>query len=163
MSPVTKEFLAQTIHYLALNPPRVANCLARLSEAQLWEKPNGQTNSVGNLLLHLCGNIRQYLVAGLGGEADERQRDTEFSTQGGYCKAELLTMLESSLAQGIDKIQRCTEEDLLKRQMIQCFEYSGIGILVHVTEHFSYHVGQIALYTKLWTAEDLGFYAGLDL
>ncbi len=163
MSPITTDLIQQTIHYISLNPPRVANCLARISEAQLWEKPNAQTNSIGNLILHLCGNIRQYLIAGLGGEADIRQRDKEFSTGGGYNKAALLLLLEETVEAGLVKIANTTEAELLQASVIQGIHYTGVGILLHVSEHFSYHVGQIALYTKLWTAEDLGFYADYDL
>lgn len=163
MSPIATDLIQQSIHYISLNPPRVANCLARISEQQLWQKPNEQTNSIGNLILHLCGNIRQYLIAGLGGEPDTRQRALEFSTAGGYNKAALLALLEETVEAGIATIANTPEAELLRASNIQGIDYTGVGILLHVSEHFSYHVGQIALYTKLWTAEDLGFYAGYDL
>jgi len=159
----TAEFKAQIIHFLELNPPRVANCLDRLSDAEVWRKPNGQTNSIANLILHLCGNIRQYAIASLGRQADTRQRSLEFSTTEGFSKAELQQRLDATVAAAIAVIRAAPKPELLRVRKVQGFDYTGIGILIHVTEHFSYHVGQIALYTKLLKEEDLGFYADLDL
>ncbi|MEL6274042.1 MAG: DinB family protein [Bacteroidota bacterium] len=157
------EFRQQIIHFIQENPPRIAKCLQQLSEDEVWRKPNGQTNSVANLILHLCGNIRQYAIASLGGQPDIRERDLEFSTQGGLDKRELLLKLNSTVEEAIATIRFVSDEELLRTRTVQGFEYTGIGILIHVTEHFSYHVGQIALYTKLLKDQDLGFYAGLDL
>jgi uncharacterized damage-inducible protein DinB len=160
---VTAEFRAQIIHFLELNPPRIANCLGRLTEEEVWRKPNNHTNSIANLILHLCGNIRQYVTASLGGQPDTRERAREFTTTGGLTKAELLAQLQKTVAEAVAVIQSVPDAELLRRREVQGFDYTGIGILVHVTEHFSYHTGQIALYTKLLKDEDLGFYADLDL
>lgn len=159
----TAEFRAQTIHFLELNPPRIANCLGRLSEEEVWHKPNQQTNSIANLILHLCGNIGQYVLASLGRQPDTREREREFTTTGGLSKAELLGRLDRTVAKAVEVIRTTPDEELLRERAVQGFNYTGIGILVHVTEHFSYHTGQIALYTKLLKNEDLGFYADLDL
>lgn len=163
MSPFATEFCQQTIHFLELNPPRIANCLSRLTESQVWQKPNSQTNSIGNLILHLCGNIRQYAISSLGNLPDVRVRDKEFSAIGGPAKTELLAKLDATVYEAVTIIRACSEAELMRVRMVQGFSYTGIGILVHVTEHFSYHVGQIALYTKLLVEEDLGFYADVDL
>jgi uncharacterized damage-inducible protein DinB len=160
---VTAELRAQIIHFLELNPPRIANCISRLSEEEVWRKPNSQTNSIANLILHLCGNIRQYVVASLGGQPDTRERKREFTTTGGLTKPELLLQLQKTVAEAVAVIRSVPDTELLRHREVQGFDYTGIGILVHVTEHFSYHTGQIALYTKLLKDEDLGFYAGLDL
>jgi uncharacterized damage-inducible protein DinB len=163
MSPFATEFCQQTVYFLELNPPRIANCLGRLTELQVWQKPNSQTNSIGNLILHLCGNIRQYAVSSLGGLPDVRVRDEEFSITGGPTKAALLTQLEETVAEAVKTINACSETELMRKRSVQGFTYTGIGILVHLTEHFSYHVGQVALYTKLLKDEDLGFYEDVDL
>lgn len=163
MSPFATEFCQQTIYFLELNPPRIINCLNRLTEQQVWQKPNSQTNSIGNLILHLCGNIRQYAISSLGGSSDVRIRDEEFSVTGGPTKAELFAKLEATVAEAVSTINTISETELMRERSVQGFTYTGIGIMVHVTEHFSYHVGQIALYTKLLKNEDLGFYADMDL
>jgi uncharacterized damage-inducible protein DinB len=158
-----KEFITQAIRHFEENPPRIKNCLNRLSEAEVWQKPNSQSNSIGNLILHLYGNITQYAVASLGGQPDKRQRDLEFSTRGGISKEELLKLIQDAAHQAVETMRNCSSEELLRKRMVQGFEYSGIGIIIHVTEHFSYHTGQIAFWTKYIKEEDLGFYANLDL
>lgn len=158
-----QEFIEQAIRHFEENPPRIANCLNRLSESQVWQKPNSQTNSIANLILHLCGNITQYAMASLGNQPDQRERDLEFSTTGGFTKADLLDRIEKTAQQAVQVMRNCSEEELLRKRLVQGFEYSGIGIIIHVTEHFSYHTGQIAFWTKYLVEQDLGFYADLDL
>ncbi len=135
----------------------------RLTEAQVWEEANDSTNSIANLILHLCGNISQYIHSSLGNTADVRERDLEFSTIDGYSKKELLNKITQVTEKAVEVIQNSKTEQLLAMRKVQGFEMTGVSIVVHVTEHYSYHVGQIALLTKLMVGEDLGFYADLDL
>lgn len=160
---ISQEFISQSVHRLELNTPRIATCLAELSEDEVWQRPNESSNSVGNLILHLCGNITQYIISSIGGEADNRIRDEEFSATGGYTKTELLNKLETTVSNAVAVIQSCNEESLLKVRSVQGFTYSSIGNIIHVTEHYSYHTGQIALLTKVLKNKDLGFYAGMNL
>ena len=160
---LTQEIIAQSIFRMQENPPRIKNCLERLSETEVWQKPNEASNSIGNLILHLCGNITQYIIASLGNTEDQRTRDLEFSTTGGFSKAVLLEKIEDVVKNATEVIEKCEAEDLLKVRSVQGFEFSGIGIIIHVVEHLSYHTGQIAFWTKYIKGEDLGFYAGLDL
>jgi len=160
---ITKEFINQSIEKLNENGPRIQICLDQLSEEEIWKSPNKSSNSVGNLILHLCGNITQYIISSLGKEEDERQRDKEFSLQSGYSKSELMMMLNSTVNKSIEVISDVTDEALLQVRSVQGFHHSGIGIIIHVVEHYSYHTGQIAFWTKLLKDRDLGFYAGLDL
>ena len=83
---ISSELLQKSIHFLALNPPRIKKCLNQLSEEEVWKKPNATTNSIGNLIIHLCGNITQYIHSSLGNHLDTRNRDLEFSTEGGLSK-----------------------------------------------------------------------------
>ena len=160
---ISKEFIQQSIHFIALNPSRIQKCLNQLTEEQVWIKPNSQTNSIGNLVLHLCGNITQYIHHSMGGEKDSRKRDLEFSTTGGFSKKELIEKLEFVVQKATQIIQNCSEDELMRTRLVQGFSYTGIGIIIHVTEHFSYHTGQIALWTKYLVEKDLGFYADYDL
>ncbi|MFK8007046.1 MAG: DinB family protein [Saprospiraceae bacterium] len=159
----SSEFTQQSIYYLSLNPPRIEKCLLQLSEDQVWKKPNANTNSIGNLILHLCGNITQYAHASLGNEKDLRKRDLEFSTEGGFSKKELLEKITIVTEKAIQVIENISDEELLRMRNVQGFHYSGISIIIHITEHFSYHVGQIAFFTKLLCNKDLGFYEDFDL
>lgn len=157
------EFKEQAIYRMEESRKRVLACLDLVPEERIWEQPNSALNSMGNLVLHLCGNITQYILTTLGGAADNRNRDAEFSTRGGKNREELKKLFDSVLQQSIDRIALATDAELAAVKAVQVYELSGIGIILHVTEHLSYHTGQIALLTKLITEEDLGFYKGLDL
>jgi len=160
---ISSELKEQSIYFLSLNPPRIEKCLLQLSEEEIWQKPNSNSNSIGNLILHLCGNITQYIHASLGNEPDQRERDLEFSTKGGYSKNELLEKITKVTDKAIYIIQNVSEEDLIRKRQVQGFEYSGVGIIIHVTEHYSYHVGQISYWTKVLKDKDLGYYEDFDL
>jgi uncharacterized damage-inducible protein DinB len=158
-----QEFAIQIAHHMELNTPRIEKTLAELTEAELWQRPNAHSNSVGNLLLHLCGNITQYVHASLGGQPDHRVRDAEFVAEGGLDKAALLAKLCSTVSQATQIIRTASREEMMRERTVQGFKMSGIGISVHVCEHYSYHTGQIAFWVKLLKNKDLGFYAGMDL
>tara|TARA_Y100001949_G_scaffold154983_1_gene142931 strand:- start:134 stop:643 length:510 start_codon:yes stop_codon:yes gene_type:complete len=163
MEAFAQEFKNQCIYQMELNPPRIKTCFDQLSEADIWQKPNESLNSIGNLVLHLCGNIRQYAISSLGQSTDVRSRSEEFSATGGFSKSELIQKLDATVAEAVQTIRNVSEEELMRKRMVQGFEYSGIGIIIHVTEHFSYHTGQIAFWTKQLKNKDLGFYADRDL
>ncbi len=162
-NPLCDEYIQQILFRFNENTPRIETCLSQLSEAQLWQRPNAASNSVGNLLLHLCGNITQYVIASLGHQTDTRNRNAEFAATEGATKAELWHQLTTTVTTASAIIRSLDETELLRVRMVQGFELSGIGITLHVTEHYSYHTGQIAFWTKLLTSQDLGFYAHMDL
>lgn len=156
-------FLNDSIQHLNEYTQRIQTCLQHLTEEEVWHKPNAASNSVANLILHLCGNMTQYVLSSLGGLPDERQRDLEFSTTGGLTKEELFAQLSTVVTSVTEVIQQQDEASLLQTRTVQGFQKTGIAIILHITEHYSYHTGQIALLTKLMTNQDLGFYKGLDL
>lgn len=143
--------------------PRIRRCLAELSVDEIWARPNEQTVSAGNLVLHLAGNVRQYIVATLGGVPDVRERSKEFSNPGPMPTAELLGVLERSLADASRVLDALDVTRLLDSHRVQGFVETGLSIIVHVVEHFSYHTGQIAYLTKATKNVDLGFYRGKNL
>jgi uncharacterized damage-inducible protein DinB len=163
MTDLRAEFIAQSVFRLEENTPRIKKCLDQLTEEEIWLRPNESSNSIGNLILHLCGNIRQYAVSSISGLEDSRVRDLEFSTTGGPTKAELYEKLSQTVGNAVSTIRSMDEAGLLQVRSVQGFSLSGIGIIIHVTEHYSYHTGQIAFWTKLIKNKDLGFYAGMDL
>jgi uncharacterized damage-inducible protein DinB len=143
--------------------PRLRKCLGMLSEEEIWSRPNSEANSVGNLVLHLCGNVRQWVCTGLGGQADVRDRAREFSERGPIPTRELIERLELTMAEARAVIRELDVHTLLEKRPVQIYEENAVTILIHVTEHFSYHVGQIAYFVKARKGGDLGFYAGADL
>jgi uncharacterized damage-inducible protein DinB len=143
--------------------PRIRQCLAQMSVEEIWARPNEQTVSAGNLVLHLAGNVRQYVIATLGGVPDVRERQAEFDAAGPMPTAELLERLEKTMAEAAGVIDRVDVTRLLETHRVQGFVESGLSILVHVVEHFSYHTGQLAYIVKSRKNVDLGFYRGKNL
>lgn len=138
-------------------------CLEQLPEKAIWQKPNESTNSIGNLILHLCGNITQYGIASIQNLEDNRQRDEEFAVSSGFTKEELIQKLSNTIDEAKRAFYEAPLEELLRKRSVQGFNFSGVANIIHVTEHLSYHTGQIALWTKILNNTDLGFYDGVDL
>lgn len=113
-SLIFDEFKANAVLRMGENIPRIEKCLVLLSEDEVWHKPNTNLNSVGNLLLHLCGNITQYIVSSLGGEPDKRIRDEEFGAKGGYTKAELFDKISSTISTACAVINNASPEELMR-------------------------------------------------
>lgn len=156
---VGSAFIDRALEYLLGHyGPKIERCLEKLTDEQIWWRPNEDSNSIGNLVLHLCGNARQWIVAGVGSEADTRVRDSEFAQRDAITRAELLTLLRLTLTD-VEKVLRAVAPDtLLSHRQIQGHDVDVLEAIFHVTEHFSMHTGQIILLTKLLTASDLRFY-----
>jgi len=158
-----QEFIDQSIFRLEESLPRIIQCLNELNEEQIWQRPNQHSNSVGNLVLHLCGNVRQYIISNLGNQADTRTRDAEFAMRDGYDRQQLTEKITTTITESVEIVRELSTEDLLKERSVQGFRQTGINTIIHVVEHFSYHTGQIAFWTKLLKDIDLAFYGDMDL
>lgn len=143
--------------------PRIYQCLDTLNTSQIWDRPNEHIPSVGNLVLHLCGNVHQWIVSGLCGKEDIRQREREFEPGQLLDKSELKEKLDALQFLVRSELERLPDERLKETLTIQGFEVSGFSAVIHVIEHFSYHTGQITTLTKLFVNRDLGYYADRDL
>ncbi|QDH78376.1 DUF1572 domain-containing protein [Echinicola soli] len=160
---LVKETIKHSVFRLEENNSKILSCLEWLSEDEIWEKPNESSNSMGNLVLHLCGNLTQYLLSSLGKVEDKRDRDAEFSASKTMDKQALIDKLNTTVNQCTDLLQSLDQNSLESKYTVQGYHYSGIGNIIHAVEHFSYHTGQIAFWTKILRRKDLGFYAGMDL
>jgi hypothetical protein len=160
---IATELAIQCTMVMEENVKRIQTCLNELNETEVWLRTNSQLSSPANLILHLCGNITQYALSSLGNTPDVRERALEFSSTGGYSKQELADKLSDTVHRAVHVILNASEAEMLRVRAVQGFNMSGISIMIHVTEHLSYHTAQIALHTKLLKEKDLGFYAGLDL
>ncbi len=152
-------FLERSRYYLAYEyPTKIRLSLEPLDETVIWRRINPESNSIGNLLLHLAGNIREWMVAGVGGAENVRNRSSEFAATDGYTKGELLALLTSSV-EGADRVlASLTEADLDRQVTIQGRETNVLSAIYHGGEHFSMHTGQIIMLTKILSAKDLRFY-----
>jgi len=140
---------------------RLRICLQYLTDEQIWHWHNSNTPSIGNLILHLNGNVRQWLLQHISNMDFSRNRDTEFLMSSRTSRSELMHIL-AQLETDISKIDLSNTE-LTKPFTVQGFEETALSIIVHVIEHFSYHVGQATTLTKIAKDIDTGYYAGLDL
>jgi uncharacterized damage-inducible protein DinB len=137
---------------------KLKSAVAALPADALWWRPNDQSNSVGNLLLHLTGNIRQWIVNGVGGVPGSRDRDGEFSARGGQTAAVLMADLENVLAEVDHILSALTPDELLEGRTIQGRDLTVLEAIFHVVEHFSHHLGQILLVVKMHAPGAIKFY-----
>jgi uncharacterized damage-inducible protein DinB len=158
MSSTPQAFIAESRKYLTASYlPRIERAVERLSDEALWWRANAESNSVANLMLHLAGNVRQWIVAGVGGAPDVRRRQEEFDATGGVSRDELLETLRSAVHDADAALARVPLDDLQKRLTIQGSDVTVFEAIFHVVEHFSMHTGQIIFVAK-GRAGDLGFY-----
>jgi uncharacterized damage-inducible protein DinB len=154
-----REFVYQSRRYLKEEFfPKIRRSVEDLETEAIWWRPNEESNSIGNLILHLAGNIRQWVVAGIGGAPDVRERQAEFDRREGLTGAELLEVLSEALDEVDVVLARLPQESLHDERVIQGLPNTVLGALYHVVEHFSMHTGQIIYISKLHSGKDLGFY-----
>lgn len=163
MNQMIDDFKENSIFRLAEAQRMLHICKPLISEKKFWKKPNGVSNSIGNLLLHLCGNMRQYVICGLGNIADTRVRDMEFAENTNLNSQFVWEKFDETIQHVKQTVNNASESDLLNKKFVQGFHLSGLGMVLHAVEHLSYHTGQIALTVKLYENQDLGFYDGIDL
>ena len=161
MNETDRIFLDFSARKLELLTGRIESCLDRLSGEQIWARGGENENAVGNLALHLAGNVRQWIVSGVGGKPDVRERDAEFAARGGASAAELKQRLRATVREAAAVIGGVSAQRLIERVTIQKYEQSVLEAIYHVVEHFSMHTGQIQFATKMLTGADLGFYVHL--
>ncbi|MEL6123511.1 MAG: DinB family protein [Bacteroidota bacterium] len=143
--------------------PRIEKVVSILTHDQIWYSPNTASNSIGHLILHLCGNVTQWIGTGIGQRVDDRERDLEFTTADTISAEGLVDRLQLLRVVTDEALKELTDELLLEPREVQGFNENPLSILVHVIEHFSYHTGQIAMIAKYRTDSDLGFYEGQNL
>jgi hypothetical protein len=133
-----------------------------LNDEQVWWRPNEASNSVGNLILHLNGNVTQWLIGSFRKLEDRRDRPAEFGRREMIPRSELLEILGATMKEASAVLDSLTETDLLATYDIQGYKIKGLDAVYQVVEHFGLHYGQIAYITKLLRGEDLGFYRELN-
>jgi uncharacterized damage-inducible protein DinB len=152
-------FLAHSRHYLGTEyRTKLRAAVEALPADALWWRPNDQSNSVGNLLVHLAGNVRQWIAGGVGGAPVARDRAGEFAARSGPGAAELLADLERALEEADTVLARLTPADLGSTRTIQGREVTVLEVVYHVVEHFALHLGQVILVAKLHAPGAVRFY-----
>lgn len=152
-------FILQSRHYLKEEYlPKIRRSVENLTPEDIWWRSNEGSNSIGNLILHLTGNVRQWVVAGIGGAPDLRVRQAEFDRREGLMVDELLGILAEAIEEVDGVLAQLPVESLHEERVIQGLPNTVLSALYHVVEHFSMHTGQIIYISKLRTGRDLGFY-----
>jgi len=135
---------------------RIQDCLGRLTPEQIWTRNSANENAAGNLVLHLSGNVRQWIGSGVAGLPDNRKRDAEFEARGGMAPADLSELLKTRVAEAAGIIREVPAARLTERIKPQGYDVTVLEAIAHVVEHFSHHTGQIILLTKMLTGDDPG-------
>lgn len=158
---IGEEFVRVSRRELSTSLKKIESAVARLPEGEVWRRAHETENSVGNLLLHLAGNVRQWILCGVGGQEDRRDRESEFAQRDAIPADELLEKLSATIDAADAVIAALTDEQLLETRSIQGYEVTVLRAVYHVVEHFGGHTGQILWAVKNRTGQDLGFYANL--
>lgn len=141
---------------------RIHDCVDRLSGDQIWLRHSENENSVGNLVLHLSGNVRQWIGHAVAGQPDQRDRDSEFAARGGLDKTALLARLDEAVDAAVATIGKLPPARLEQQVTVQKYNVTILEAIYHVVEHFAQHTAQIIFATKLLSGEDLGYYKHLS-
>jgi uncharacterized damage-inducible protein DinB len=156
MTPIDQVFLDESRRLLLSDHlPKIERCLERLSDEDLWWRPGEASNSIGNLLLHLAGNVNQWIVGGVGKRPYQRERQKEFDERTHLSGRELVSRLKAVVEEAAGVIGSVDAESLLSRRQIQGYDVTVLEAIYHVVEHFGMHTGQIIVLTKIRTGEDL--------
>ena len=160
---IEQHFLKVSVDELLAFSGKIEDCIGRLDHDQVWTRNSRNENAIGNLVLHLCGNARQWIISGVGGKPDVRDRDAEFAASGGMQAAELLEHLKTTVNEAAEVIRNLPPSRLMETKTIQKhYNVSMMEAIYHVVGHFAQHTGQIIFATKMLTGQDLGYYKHLN-
>lgn len=158
MNQFEQEFVKQSVSFLLDDfLPKIELASEKMTHEQIWWRANEASNSVGNLLLHLAGNVRQWIVSGIGGAEDLRDRQGEFDERGNASPEELLSNLRKTVEEACRVLENLKADSLLEKRLIQGRETTILSAVYHVVEHFSMHAGQIVFAAKIFQGE-MNFY-----
>jgi len=156
-SAVASAFARESLLELTAATGIIRHCLNQLTEQQIWWRPDESMNSVGNLILHLGGNLRQWIISGVGGAADTRRRQLEFDERGPISGSQLLSEIELTVQEAGEVLGQVSGEMLLEERRIQGFETTCLGAVVHSVSHFRGHVQEIVHLSRTILGADYQF------
>jgi hypothetical protein len=148
---------AAAAHELKSALNRIQHCLGQLNEEQVWWRSHPSHNSIGNLILHLCGNVRQWIVSGVGGASDTRNRPAEFAERGPIPKVELVRRIEAVVEEAKRSLTGITAAQLLKTRQIRGWDVTGLAAIFDSVPHFRGHAQEIIHLTRLQLGDRYGF------
>jgi len=154
MTEISRTFIDQSRRLLTDSyVPRIERAVEGLSIENVWWRANAASNSIGNLILHLDGNVRQWIISGLGGQTDVRERQQEFDARSGIDQAHLGRQLRATVGEADRVLANIDAAALLEHRRIQSYDVTIMQAIYAVVEHFSMHTGQIILLAKMWKGD----------
>ncbi len=145
---VAAEFIRSTRHVLSEGMRKIEHCARQLNDEQIWWRPREEMNSIANLMLHLDGNLRQWIVSGVGGAADIRNRPREFGDRSNRSKSEVLAQLKATVNEADTVLAKVSRLELLRKRRIQGFDETGLSAIMHTVPHFRGHTQEIIHMTR---------------
>jgi len=145
---LSRETTDQAISCLRYGCGKIEHCLNQLDDQQIWWRPAEDMNSIGNLLLHLAGNLRQWVVSGVGDAVDTRQRQLEFDERRLIPKSEVWRRLADVVDEATTALQSASAEELLSKKRVQGNTVTKLGAMMHSVTHFQGHVQEIICLTR---------------
>jgi uncharacterized damage-inducible protein DinB len=159
MTSPSEIFISRSRYWLTKEYPiKIRRCTDALPPDALWARPNEGSNSIGNLVTHLAGNVTEWILGGVGAQTIGRDRAAEFKQRSGADAAKLLSYLDGTLEKADKVLARLTASDLERTLVIQGRETTVMSAIYHVVEHFAMHTGQIILLTKMHAPDKIHFY-----
>jgi hypothetical protein len=156
---IPEAFIERSRYYLVTEyPTKIQRCMDVLPASALWRRDDPSENSVGNLLLHLSGNVRQWIVGGVGGVPDARERAAEFAARDGDDAVGLMARLRATLEEADAVLASLDAPQLGERRHIQGRDVNVLDAVYNVVEHISKQTGQIILLTKRFAPGRVQFY-----
>jgi uncharacterized damage-inducible protein DinB len=154
---IATEFRDQSCVRMAEMVEQLEKCMGRLSDEQIWRRGGEYENSIGNLILHLCGNMRQWVLHGIRGDRDVRVRDAEFAAEGGRSGKELMEEFRAVTTEVMQVIRTLPTERLMEWVTPQPGRQGKtiLGSIYQVVAHVHTHAGQMILLTKQMAGCDL--------
>lgn len=146
------------LHLLEQSTSKIRNCIRQLSDAQIWWRPLPELNSIGNLMLHLAGNLQQWAVNGVQDVPDHRDRQAEFDANHAGSGEQLFERLCRIVEAASDVIRDLSGPQLVASRDIQGFTLTVLGALQHTIPHFVGHTHQIVLLTRMQLGKDYGYH-----
>ena len=154
---IAEAYLAEATNQLEKALGLIRHCLNQLHDEQLAWRPKPGMNSIGNLVRHLCGNVEQWIIAGVGDRPDTRDRPKEFSDQGPFRQQDLIDQLEDLLTRAAAVLSKVSVEQLLQRRTIQGFETTGLAAIFDSVAHFKGHTQEIVSLTRTQLGDEYDF------
>ncbi len=156
---VAKNVVTFAVTQIRKTEQDILRCVEQLSEAQVWARGGEWDNSVGNLLLHLEGNMRQWILHGIDEQPDVRERDAEFALETTVTAAEAKAKFSATIAESCTVIAAVTPERLLEvidPQPTGTWRHATVLEAILLVEgHLRQHMGQIVVLTKQMLHRDL--------